>query len=133
MVLLVFTPPRCSVSRYRQSVRVSMGHCCRLPIVRCDSLADTLRQLHLEADLISYAAVIDQDALKLISLPMSPHRWCAVVGNEDKGISPAVREACTYRVRIDMYPTVDSLAITVAAGITLNGLREREGENRGWD
>lgn len=110
-----------------------MGHCCRLPIVRCQSLAQDLELLQSEADLVSFAAVIDKDATRLDALPASPARWCAVVGNEDKGISPAVREACSRRVRISMYPTVDSLAITVAAGITLNGLREREGGDRGWD
>ena len=111
---------------------MSMGHCCRLPIVRCDSLAQELMLLQSEADLVSFAAVIDKDATRLDALCASPSRWCAVVGNEDKGISTAVREACSQRVRIAMFPTVDSLAITVAAGIILNGLREREGCDRGW-
>ena len=67
-------------------------------------------------------------------LPMeeTPSRWCGVVGSEDKGISVAVREVSKYLCRIDMAPGVDSLAITVASGVFLNGLREREAKDRGW-
>ena len=62
----------------------------------------------------------------------SPDRWCAVVGNEDSGIGAAVRAACATPLRVDMAPGVDSVAITVATGIVLNGLREREAADRGW-
>ena len=55
-----------------------------------------------------------------------------VLGNENTGVSPAVRDACTTLLRIDMHPRVDSLSITVAGGILLNGLREREAPDRDW-
>jgi tRNA G18 (ribose-2'-O)-methylase SpoU len=55
-----------------------------------------------------------------------------VLGNENTGVSLGVRDACTTLLRIDMYPRVDSLSITVAGGILLNGLREREAPGRDW-
>ena len=124
----------CCDAWYRQSVRVSMGHIFRTPVVRVADLAKTLRRLASDHNLVSFAAVIDQNAIKLEELPMeeTPSRWCGVVGSEDKGISVAVREVSKYLCRIDMAPGVDSLAITVASGVFLNGLREREAKDRGW-
>jgi tRNA G18 (ribose-2'-O)-methylase SpoU len=55
-----------------------------------------------------------------------PDRWCCVMGNESSGISTNVIDVCNYTIRIDMEPGVDSLSVPIAAGILLNGLRERE-------
>lgn len=105
--------------------------------------------------MFSYAAVIDTDAPLLHNMPAVPGGWCVVMGNEDTGISDAVRAGCHDRVRIDMEPEVhtwthdalfcfvspycgatylprmyvcqvDSLNIGVATGILLAGFRERE-------
>jgi tRNA G18 (ribose-2'-O)-methylase SpoU len=116
---------------YRAAVRVSMGHVFRLPVVRCESLAGTLRRLHARFGVESYAAVIDDDEVQPVLLHAlgpgsSPRRWCCVVGNEDRGVCLQVRQACQHRLRVDMQPDVDSVAITVATGVVLNGLRERE-------
>jgi tRNA G18 (ribose-2'-O)-methylase SpoU len=103
-----------------------MGHVFRIPIIRCDNLGNTLKRLHADCGLVSYAGVIDSDAPLVASVPNAPARWCAVVGNEDKGISDEVREACEAsgggRLRIKMAPGCDSLSITVAAGILVYGL-----------
>jgi tRNA G18 (ribose-2'-O)-methylase SpoU len=103
-----------------------MGHVFKLPIVRCDDLGSSLKRLHADYGLVSYAGVIDDDAPLVASVPDAPARWCAVVGNEDKGISDKVRDACEAsgggRLRIKMAPGCDSLSITVAAGILIYGL-----------
>jgi len=112
--------------RYRRAVRVSMGHVCRVPVVRCESLSETLEELRRECGVVSYAAVIDEDAPLLHTIDAVPKAWCLVMGNEDTGIGPEVREACTQRLRIHMEPGVDSLNIGVATGILLSGFRERE-------
>jgi tRNA G18 (ribose-2'-O)-methylase SpoU len=77
-----------------------------------------------------YGAVIDEDATLLQSLNTSVSvapRWCCVLGNEDAGISEAVRGLPgLVRLRVDMVPGVDSLSINNATAVLLNGLRERE-------
>ncbi len=120
---------------YRQAVRVSMGHVFRTPVVRVDDLPATLARLGGDGGcgMVSFAAVIDADAEKMEGLGATPARWCAVLGNEDRGVSAEVRAvAGVRRVRIDMAHGVDSLSITVAAGVFVNGLREREAAGRGW-
>lgn len=130
----VILSDECCDPWYRQAVRVSMGHVFRTPVVRVPSLAETLSRLFVEAGMRSYGAVIDENkgTPKMESLEETPPRWCGVVGNEDKGVSPQVRGAIQTPCRIDMQPGVDSLSITVAAGVFLNGLREREQGDRGW-
>lgn len=44
----------------------------------------------------SYGAVIDRDARLLDDIPKGgvEQRWCVVVGSENDGIGPGVREVC---------------------------------------
>ena len=114
---------------YRRAVRVSMGHCCRIPCVRVSSLSHALSRLHDELGVKSYAAVIDLDAecvLENTGRGDVPGAWCCVMGNEGNGISKAVAQACSTRIRIDMEEGVDSLSVPCATAILLHGLRERE-------
>jgi len=128
----------CADAWYRQSVRVSMGHIFRVPVIRCQDLAQTLQQLQEVHSVQSFGAVIDEDATSLRSLNSTPEsvfvasRWCCVLGNEDAGISDAVRNVPDLvRLRVDMLPGVDSLSINNATAVLLNGLREREVDDQG--
>lgn len=113
---------------YRKSIRTSMGHIFRVPVVRVDDLANVIQGWRVSyPELHSFAAVIDTDFLlqKLQHGQVRPS-WCCVLGNEGDGISSEVAEACTRRIRIDMEAGVDSLSVPIACGIILHGLRERE-------
>ena len=120
----------CCDAWYRRSVRVSMGHIFHVPVVRVADLASTLCRLAVSPVRIkSYAAVIDRDAdliLEEIRRGDISYSWCCVMGNESNGISQPVLQACTHRLRINMVTGVDSLSVSIAAGILLHGLRERE-------
>ena len=110
----------------RRSVRVSMGHVCRVPIVRVRDLAAEVRAL-AAARVRAYAAVLDAARLLAdVDRGGVPAAWCCVFGNEGHGISERVAEACAERIRIDIADGVDSLSVPVACGILLNGLKERE-------
>lgn len=113
---------------YRRSIRVSMGHIFRVPVVRVNDLAATFtRWASRFPTLKSFAAVIDTDFLLCsISHGRVPTSWCCVMGNESQGISKKVADSCTQRIRIDMEEGVDSLSVPIACGILLHGLRERE-------
>jgi tRNA G18 (ribose-2'-O)-methylase SpoU len=113
---------------YRRAVRVSMGHIFIVPVVRVDDLAAKVKKWSsADFHIASYAAVIDTDDL-LSDIPRGevPMSWCCVMGNESQGISPAVADGCTRRIRIDMVGGVDSLSVPIACGILLHGLKERE-------
>ena len=116
----------CCSPWYRRAVRTSMGHVFSLPVVTCD-LPAALRWL-AAAGVASYGAVIDHPSSELRTVRLQTARgWCLVMGNEDTGLSPQCRAACSGGgLRIPMAPGVDSLNVGVAAGILLNGLVERE-------
>ncbi|KAL3930301.1 MAG: hypothetical protein SGBAC_011823 [Bacillariaceae sp.] len=113
---------------YRRTIRVSMGHIFRIPIVRVSNLASAITKWSSpELNMTSYAAVLETDyLLSDIKHGDLPKSWCCIMGNEGNGISSAVREAATHKLRIQIEPGVDSLSVPVATGILLNGLRERE-------
>jgi tRNA(Leu) C34 or U34 (ribose-2'-O)-methylase TrmL len=127
MDALILSQDSCDIW-YRKSVRVSMGHLCRVPPVRVASLAATIRRLQEELGVVAYAAVTTNANCVLEHMSqgdVSP-AWCCVIGNEGSGISERVIEACTKRIKIGMDEGVDSLSIPVATGILLHGLKERE-------
>ena len=121
----------------RRAVRVSMGHIFRMPILKCTDLAAALNDLG-KSGVKSYAAVIDGSkdypgARSGEGSRAGPSRWCVVVGNEDVGVRDTVRAACTHSATIDMPSHVDSLSITVAAGILLAQVRGAEPMRREAD
>jgi tRNA G18 (ribose-2'-O)-methylase SpoU len=115
-------------SWYRRTIRVSMGHIFRVPIVRVTDLGSKLKSLNDDFKIKSFAAVLEtENLLTNIIHGTLRQSWCCVMGNEGNGISPAVRDASTQLLKIYIESDVDSLSVPIACGILLNGLREREG------
>eukprot|EP00946_MAST-07B_sp_MAST-7B-sp1_P003466 g3466.t1 len=127
----------CADAWYRRSVRVSMGCCFRLPIVRCN-LSHALAVLRDADNVETFAAVISESAAPLSCMAVDHarnsegrERWCCVVGSEAAGICPEVQTECLRHVRIPMSKEIDSLSITTAAAIVLARLRDAASERRG--
>jgi tRNA G18 (ribose-2'-O)-methylase SpoU len=53
----------------------------------------------------------------------APRRLAIAVGNEGAGLNAAVRDACARVVSLALDPSVESLNVSVAAGILLYELR----------
>jgi tRNA G18 (ribose-2'-O)-methylase SpoU len=126
----------CCDAWYRRCVRVSMGHCFHIPIVRCGkSMADDLVMLRESDGVECYSAVITDDAASAHELVARGAegggslgrggRWCCVVGSEHGGVSEEVM-AVTKKIRIPMTEGVDSLSITSAASILIDQLRQND-------
>lgn len=112
---------------YRRSVRVSMGYISKVPIMRLqsDDMKDIIRKFRYKG-IISYAAVIDADLLlEDLNKGDVAKSWCCVLGNEANGITKEVMDECSYQLKIGMMDWVDSLSVSVAAGILLHGLVEK--------
>jgi len=122
---LILLSKDCCDPWYRRSVRVSMGYICAVSFMRTNDLSGTLTQIR-QKGVYTYAAVIEEEALVMSSVANVPKKWCCVVGNEGRGVSPEVRGRCAIGLRIGMAKGVDSLSVPVATGILLHGLTERE-------
>ncbi len=108
------------------AMKASAGAAGRIPIARVDNMAQAMHQLKERgywvagADARGDVSVWDMDWNRPMAL---------VIGNEAKGIRPAVLEACDYRVRIPMPGPMESLNASVAAGILLFAAARTAGES----
>jgi tRNA G18 (ribose-2'-O)-methylase SpoU len=102
----------------RRVLRVSMGTALTLPIVESADLLGDLRRLHEEGGAATFATVLAEDATPLDDVTPPP-RWALVLGAEAEGLPPEWISACRHRVTIPMRRGVDSLNVSVAAGIFL--------------
>ncbi len=109
---------RCCDPFYRLAVRVSMGTCFRLPIVRADPLAATLAELRRDHGYTLLATVLDPAAEPLPTAAV-PGRAAVLFGNEAVGLTAADVAACDRRVTLPMRRGTDSLNVAAAAAVFL--------------
>ena len=102
----------------RRVLRVSMGSCLRMPIAASAELTGDLQRLADRWRFERWATVLDADAMPLGQLPR-PDRLALLFGSEGHGLDPDLIDICDRRVTIPMAPGVDSLNVSVAAGIFL--------------
>ena len=98
------------------AMKASAGAAGRVPIARTASIVDAIHQLKERGYWVAGADVGgDVSVWEMVwDRPVA-----IVIGNEAKGIQPAVLAACDYRVRIPMTGPAESLNASVAAGILL--------------
>ena len=101
-----------------------MGAALRLPFVRVHDWVGTIRRLREDGWIVA-ALTPSQDADPLEraagDLASSPRRML-LAGSEGPGLSPETLAMADFRLRIPIASDVDSLNVTVAAGIALSRL-----------
>lgn len=117
-VQAVLLGPSCADPFYRRVVRTSMGANLSLPIVESRGLKADLLSLKHDHGVQLVATVLDDQARPLISAKR-PDRLALLLGSEGFGLEPEWIAMCDHRVTIPMSQGVDSLNVSVAAGICL--------------
>ena len=108
---------KCCDPFWRQSIRISMGAVFSLPIVRSKNLLHDLQRLRARGfELV--ATVLDEDAEPL-DYAKRRQRTAILFGNESRGLDEEMTARCDRRVTIPMRLGIDSLNISIAAGIFL--------------
>ena len=106
-----------------KTLRASMGSVFRIPAVRYADLGAALDALAAEGYAI---AAGDLRGDPLFARPALGQKVCLLIGNEGAGLSPAILEKATHRVKIPMIGRAESLNAAVAASILMyDVLRER--------
>ncbi len=110
--------PTCTDPYYRRTVRVSMGEILHMRVARAtpDEWPGALETLHA-AGFESWAMTPAHDATDLWDADV-PDRLAILLGAEGPGLSAALLERATRRVRIPISSDVDSLNVGHAAAIT---------------
>lgn len=96
--------------------KVASGAADTVPFFAVTNLARTLRELKEEGIWIVGTTADAPDALDLITLT-GPIAW--VLGAEGEGMRRLTRETCDQLVRIPMSGSIESLNVSVSAGICL--------------
>lgn len=110
--------PNCADPFSRRVARTSMGTNLRLPIVEAADLEHCLADLRNEIGLRVVATVLDDNAVPLAEVRWPP-RAAILFGSEGCGLPPQWRAVCDQHITIPMRSGVDSLNVSVAAGIFL--------------
>lgn len=120
--------PGCGDPLYRKAIRTSIGTTLTVPFVFTGSWPDALGELRT-AGLTTVALTPARDAADIATVAADVREGglALVLGAEGAGLSAAALAAADLRVRIPLAAGVDSLNVTVAAGIALHALRHRRG------
>ncbi len=109
---------RCRDPFYRRTVRVSMGAVFTLTLAQSDHLLDDLLVLR-DRFHISLAATVLHDATRTLSSFTPPDRFALLFGTESQGLAAEWLSICDERITLPIAGHVDSLNVSVAAGIFL--------------
>lgn len=127
-VSAVFLSERCGDAFHRRSVRVSMGHVFRIPLVRVE-LQDVIRMLRTSGVATVALAPHQSSGLRaarpLEELAELPKRWACVIGPDGPLHSNEVLDECDMPVLLETMPGCP-LGVGIVAGILLHGCAERE-------
>ncbi|MBC8876992.1 MAG: RNA methyltransferase [Planctomycetes bacterium] len=115
----VMLGPSCCDPFYRRVARTSMGANMEVPIVESADLRADLLSLRRKFDVRLIATVLDEGAQPLNDSER-PDRVALLFGSEGFGLEQPWVEMCDDRVTIPMSRLVDSLNVSVAAGIFLH-------------
>jgi len=97
-------------------VRATQGAIFKLPICQ-ENLLDYIPKLQ-KAGVLVYAATLHQEALPMEAIPVAK-KLAFVVGNEGRGVSESVVQACDKAVVIKMASSVESLNVGVAGSLLM--------------
>jgi 23S rRNA (guanosine2251-2'-O)-methyltransferase len=102
--------------------RASAGAAAHVPVVQVTNLVRTIERLQ-EAGFWIHAAESGMGGSELSAF-RPEKRTAIVLGSEEKGVRRLAREKCDGGIRIGMAAGVDSLNVSVAAGILAYSLRK---------
>lgn len=120
----VIVPARGSALIDDDVVRASAGAVFHVPVVMCGNVAQMLRDLK-DAGFWVYG--LDAAGDQSVFAVDWADRSALVLGNETKGLRPGVQKTCDAIVRIPLAKGMESLNVSVAAGVALFQVAARHG------
>ncbi len=111
----IIIPINRSVSVNETVMKTSVGTLMNVKICQVTNLMNTIKYLKKQGFWIYGADMNGEDYSKI----NYANKTCLIIGNEGKGLSHIVRDACDFIVSIPMQGKVNSLNASVAAGILI--------------
>ncbi len=95
-----------------------MGASLRVPVAVAANLEAELTSLRENQHVELWATVIESEATPFDQAARPP-RVAVLFGSEGQGLAPRWRDLCSRLITVPMRPGIDSLNVSVAAGIVL--------------
>ncbi len=112
-----------SASVNGDAIKTSAGALHTLPLCKVENLQNALR--YLQESGLQIVAATEHATQNYTAVDMT-QPTAIVMGSEDKGIYPDNLRLCTHQVRIPLCGTIESLNVSVAAGVMLyEAVRQR--------
>lgn len=121
----LIVPARGSASLNADAVKVSAGALNHIPVCRVNDLVDAT--LILQAYDIQTIGLTEKSNDSIWETDFSA-ATCLVLGSEEKGISTRLLKRITSIIKIPLQGNVDSLNVSVAAGITLAEVKRQRNQ-----
>lgn len=121
----VVAPKDRSASLNATAIKAASGAADHVPFISITNLARTLRELK-DKDLLIVGA--DQEGAQSVTDADLAGPVALVLGAEGSGLRRLTREHCDVLVRIPMYGQVESLNVSVSAGVCLYEARRQRGK-----
>ncbi len=106
------------------AVKASAGTAYYVPIAMVSNLANTIEYLKTKGFWAYGTYAPDGDDIRSVNFD---EKVALVMGSEGKGIRELVRKKCDFLVSIPMLGKIDSLNVSVAAGIAIYEILHRQG------
>lgn len=119
----IVVPAKHTAQLNEDAVKTSAGALHKIPVCRHDSLTEVID--YLQQSGVNVAACTEKASLPYYNANFTTPT-CIIMGNEYEGISPQLMNMCSQKVNIPMAGTIESLNVSVAAGIIMfEVLRQR--------
>lgn len=119
----VIIPSHNSAQITNTVIKVSAGASFYIPIIKVNSLEDTIQELQSR----SYKIVTtDGDSEQTLYEPNYNEKIALIIGNEGTGIRKKIKGMSDYRIKIPLYGKTESLNASVAAGICIYHIKENQ-------
>ncbi|SEM00342.1 23S rRNA (guanosine2251-2'-O)-methyltransferase [Syntrophus gentianae] len=118
----VLLPEHRSASVTATVIKTSAGAARYLPVARVANLARALDELKKRGFWIFGA---DAHATQSVSVPDYQGAVGLIMGAEGKGMRPLIRKQCDFLISIPMLGKIDSLNVSVSAGIVMHEIRRK--------
>lgn len=126
-VAAVIVPRDRSASLTPTARKVAAGGAEKVKFIQVTNLARTLAHLKQEFNVRVVGTMLDEKALPIQQFDFTGTAVCVVMGAEDTGLRPITQSQCDQTVFIPMAGNLQSLNVSVAAGMTLyEACRQRQ-------
>jgi 23S rRNA (guanosine2251-2'-O)-methyltransferase len=112
----VIIPEHRAASVNASAVKASAGTAYYIPVAMVDNLANTIESLKTKGFWIYGAHAPAGQDIRTVTFD---EKVVLVMGSEGKGIRELVRKKCDFLISVPMLGKIDSLNVSVAAGITI--------------